>query len=228
MFQSLKEFRNSREFNELRNNLIIERTNRNGELLCWKCHKPIFKKYDAIAHHKKELTMANVNDYMISMNPDNIEFVHFKCHNELEERFGYEAPQKVFFVYGSPCSGKSTFVRENACKDDLIMDMDNIWELISINARYEKPNRLKTNVFLIRDCILDMIRCRTGKWKNAYVLSSEPFIMSRLRLIDSLNAVPIHINTNKDECLSRLYNCHDRDVKLWEQYINKYFDNFQE
>lgn len=49
--------------------LRLERTDENGNLICWHCHKPIVHKYDAIAHHTIFLTEMNVNDTSISLNP---------------------------------------------------------------------------------------------------------------------------------------------------------------
>lgn len=223
---TLETFYKSDEWEALRRNLIIERSRKTGYVVCEHCHRPIFKKYDCIGHHKIPLTTENVNDLNISLNAENISLIHFKCHNEIEERFGFEKPKQVYFVFGSPLSGKSSYVKNIATKDDIILDIDSIWQMISINPRYFKPNRLKSNVFLIRGFIYDMIKCRTGKWKNAYVISSEPFSMSRKRVIDELDAIPIHVDTEKQICLERLEQDTLRDKVSWKKYIDDYFMNF--
>ena len=41
---------------------------------------------ECIAHHKKRLTMQNVNDNSISLNPENIMFVTPQEHNEIHSR----------------------------------------------------------------------------------------------------------------------------------------------
>lgn len=105
---TLNSFYKSKKWTDLLEQIKLERVNSNSELLCEHCHKPITRAYDCIGHHDKELTEANVNDYNISLNKDNIKFIYFKCHNIIHERFGYEKPKKVYIVYGSPCSGKST------------------------------------------------------------------------------------------------------------------------
>ena len=166
---TLKNFYKSDAWRNLLDVLKDERSV-DGVLYCELCGKPIIKKYDCIGHHTNELREANVNDYTISLNPDNIMLIHYRCHNEIHERFGHVKQKQVFLVYGAPCSGKTTWVKDNAGKEDLILDIDNIWQMISINDRYVKPNRLKSNVFGVRDCILDMIRMRAGNWKNAYIL----------------------------------------------------------
>lgn len=167
---TLNNFYKSKEWEALLEQLKLERVNSDGDIICEHCHKPIIKKYDIIGHHKEELTEGNVNNYDISLNSNNIMLIHFRCHNQIHERFGYEQPKKVYIVYGSPCSGKSTWVRENATKDDLILDIDSIWECVSACDKYHKPNRLKANVFGIRDTMLDQVRCRIGQWKKHLLL----------------------------------------------------------
>ena len=48
-----------------------------------------FSDYEVIAHYKTPLTMQNVNDYSVSLNPENIMLVTHKAHNEIHSRFGY-------------------------------------------------------------------------------------------------------------------------------------------
>ena len=131
MFTSLPHFYNSDIWRTFRLQLIHERTNENGDLLSEYSGKPIVKAYDIVLHHKTPLTMANVNDFNISLNADNIMIVTQKEHNEIHARFGYVAQRKVYYVYGAPCSGKTTFVNSVKGNSDLIVDMDNIWQCIT-------------------------------------------------------------------------------------------------
>ena len=123
-----------------------------------------------------------MNDYSISLNPDNLMWLHHGCHNKIHCRFGYEDEAKVYLVYGSPLSGKSSWVKTVAGKDDLICDIDSIYQMISVNPRYIKNDRLKTNVFQIRNCIYDMIKMRTGKFGNAYVIGGFPLLLHYITL----------------------------------------------
>lgn len=218
---TLDSFYRSNEWENLIAGLKIERVNEEGQIICEHCGKPITKKYDCIAHHEIELTEDNVNDYSISLNPDNIKLVHFKCHNKIHQRWdGFR--QYVYLVYGSPCAGKTTWVQEVAYDDDLILDIDSIWESICYSDRYHKPNRLKANVFGIRDCIIDQIRMRKGMWRNAYVIGSYPLASDRNRLINLLRAKPIFIDTSKEECLSRA------ETSEWTEFIENWFDSYTE
>lgn len=216
---TLETFYKSDEWEKLLEVIKLERTNNEGQIICEHCGLPIVKKYDCIGHHKIELTETNVNDYNISLNPNNIMLIHFKCHNIRHKRFnGFK--QEVYLVYGSPCSGKTTWVNNVANDDDLILDIDKLWEAICLSNKYNKPNRLKANVFGLRDCLLDQIKTRTGMWCNAYIIGTYPLRTDRDRLCDLLKAKPIFIDETKDECLNRAKN------EKWKDYIEEWFDTY--
>ena len=221
---SLATFYRSTKWVKLMDVLRLERVNENGDLICEHCGKPIVKKYDAIGHHIKELTESNVNDFSISLNPDNVMIVHHNCHNEIHQRFGYDSTRHVYLVYGSPCSGKATFVKDNAHKDDLILDIDSIYQCISTNDRYIKPKRLATNVYMIRDCIIDMVKTRHGRFRNAYIIGGYPIYQDRERLANELNAELIHIDTSKEECLLR---AKENRPKGYDKFILEWFDLYE-
>lgn len=231
MFSSLSEFYNSKEWRSLRRAIIAERTNKkDGVLYCEFSGAPLLKSFDIVAHHKTPLTMANVNDYSVSLNPENILIVSQRSHNEIHSRFGYSAERKVYFVYGAPCSGKTTFVNSIKGNSDIVVDMDNIWECIT-GKRYEKPNALKTNAFILRDCLLDMIKTRAGKWERAFIIDGGAVGSDRARKIALYGAEAIYIDTDIDTCLKRLYgdcNRSETQQKEWEQYIRRWFDDYTE
>lgn len=214
---NLNTFYRSPEWETTRKQLMLERVDANGDILCEHCHKPIVKAYDCIGHHKTPLTEANVNDYDISLNPDNIALVHHKCHNEIHNRFGTYT-RHIYIVYGSPCSGKTTFVNERALKDDLIIDIDRIFEAIN-NGR---SNRLYDNVMQVYRLLIDMVKTRNGKWVNAWVLMANCRNVERTK--NMLDAELVHIDTDKETCLERLkqkpYN--EGYVKYFEQYWSEY------
>ena len=87
---TLDNFYQSKEWRKLLAQLKNERLNENGEIICQYCGKPVVKSFDIIGHHKVELTDENVNDFEVSLNPDNIIFLHHKCHNVVHNKFGYK------------------------------------------------------------------------------------------------------------------------------------------
>lgn len=223
---TLGDFYRSREWYKLMQVIKAERLNADGELICEHCEKPIVKAYDCIGHHVIELTENNVDDVAIALNPDNIMLVHHRCHNKIHNKLGY-SDRKIYLVYGSPLSGKSTFVKENMDEGDLVIDINNIWQCISNCDRYVKPNRLRSNVFQLRDTMLDMIRVRNGKWLNAWIIGGYPMRNERERLCKSLKAREIFIDTPKDECIKRLYENPDgRDIDEWLKYIEDWWQKY--
>lgn len=236
-FNDLKSFYRSNEWESFRARVISERTNADGFIICEECGKPIVKSYDLIAHHKIELDETNVRDCMVSLNPDNIALIHFKCHNRIHERWqggngGWKPkPKKVVVVYGSPCSGKSTWVHETASINDLIVDLDSIWECISIADRYEKPPRLKGVVFQLRDALYDIIKHRSGKWQDAYIITGGAMRGDRERLAQLVGATDfVFIDATKQECIERCMNrgMDDEQCNAWCGYIEDWFEKYQE
>lgn len=220
---SLYNFYRSDEWEKLLQILKGERLDSQGYIICAECGKPIVRAYDCIGHHIIELTEENYTDANISLNPDNIALIHHKCHNKIHNKLGY-AQRQVFIVYGSPLSGKSSYVAEAMAEGDLIIDMDSIWQCVSGCERYVKPNRLKSVVFSVRDNLLESVRYRRGKWLNAYIIGGYPFKAERDRLIDTLGAREVFIDTDKETCLNRLLACEDsRDKAEWERYINDWW-----
>lgn len=218
---TLGNFYKSKEWEKLIAVLKLERVNENGEVICEHCGKPIHKKYDCIGHHKIELTEANVNDPEVSLNPDNVMLIHFRCHNLIHQRFeGFR--RGVYLVFGPPCAGKTSWVQEVSNPDDLVLDLDRIWECVCFSDKYHKPNRLKANVFGIRDALIDQIKTRTGMWRNAYVIGGYPLASDRDRLCNLLGARPIFIDTDEQTCISRA------KTEEWKDYIYDWFDSYTE
>lgn len=221
----LSNFYKSRDWVNLVQVIRLERVNSEGQLICEYCDKPIIAKYDCIGHHKIELTEANVDDANIALNPDNIMLVHHRCHNKIHNKLSYS--QHVYLVYGSPLSGKNTFVKDNMDVGDCIVDIDNIWQSISGCDRYIKPNRLRSCVFNIRNHMIDMVRMRQGKWLNAWIIGGYPLISERERLCKALGAREIFIDTPREKCIERLHaNPEGRDILEWEKYIAEWWERY--
>lgn len=221
------DFYNSKEWEQFRKVVILERLHDDGLTYCEYCHKSILKSYDCIAHHKVALTDFNVHDVNISLNPDNIMLVHHRCHNRIHNKLGNKS-RNVYIVYGSPCSGKSTYVRDNILNGDLVVDIDKLWQCISGMEMYVKPNQLKDNVFAVRNLLIDNIKFRVGNWNNAYVVGGYPLIGERERLASQLGARLICIDTSKEECISRLEcNLAGRNISEWRKYIEDWWEKFQ-
>ncbi len=242
-FDNLPQFYGSKEWEQCKAQVLQERL-KDGTIYCEFCGQPILKGFNPQAnnnkgamvfHHKTYLTTLNVNDASISINPDNIAILHWRCHNEIHERFignNSRPEKKVYIITGAPLSGKTSFVRERLGENDLILDIDDLWELVSGKPRYTKPNSLKPIIFQLRDDYKGMISRGAGTWRNAYVIESLPSPTDRNREADRYRAFNVEIITmdaSEAECLERLHqNPNGRDIKLYEGFIKDYFARFRE
>lgn len=226
MFNGLSDFYRSDEWRRFRQLVIDERTKDDGFVYDEVTGKPIVKAYDIILHHKEYLTEDNVFDYNISLNPDNIQIVSHKTHNQIHNKFGYKR-KEIFLVYGAPLSGKNTYVEDVAEAGDLIVDIDSIWQCVSGQPRYIKPKRLNAVVFGVRDKLMECVKYRIGKWNCCYIVGGFPLISERERLVKELGAREIYIECTKEECLRRLEeSSNGRDKDEWKKYIAQWFDRY--
>ena len=226
MFNNLFEFYRSEEWQRFREIVIAERVREDGFVYDEITGKPIVKAYDIILHHEIELTEENVFDFEISLNPKNIKIVSHKTHNYIHNKFGHGMRQ-VFIVYGSPLSGKTSWVLDNMNEGDLVVDMDYIWTCISGQPIHTKPGKLKAVAFKVRDQLLDCVKYRVGKWDNAYIVGGYAIQAERERIIRDLRAREVYIECTKEECLERLAQCNDRDVDEYTKYIDEWFERFK-
>ena len=116
----LQRFYASARWRGLREMLIVERHG-----LCDRCGKDFSDDTSKlIAHHKEHLTDETLKDPAVAVDPQNIEVLCPKCHAHYHPERGFVKKQKqVFIVYGSPLSGKTTYVRQNMEVGDLVVDL---------------------------------------------------------------------------------------------------------
>lgn len=217
---------------------------KNNAVYCEYCGQVILKGFNPsennnafamVFHHKKYLNNYNVNDASVSINPDNIAILHWQCHNEVHNRFNgvnTQPEKKVYLITGASCSGKTTFVKERIKENDIVLDIDDLWQTISGQNRYVKPAALKPVIFNIRDEIKNLISRGAGTWRNAYIIESLPSPTDRQREAARYKAFNVEIITmeaTEAECLERLHNNPDgRNIKNYEEYIREYFLRYRE
>jgi predicted kinase len=208
--------------------LILERSKEKGGVICADCGKLIARPIDIHAHHKIELTPENFNDYNISLNPIHIDLICHSCHDKKHYRFGHKPQKEIFIVYGPPMAGKKTFVKENMERGDIVVDMDRLYEAVSMQSCYDKPDNLFSNVIGIRSLLLDNLKTRYGKWYNAWVIGGYADKFKRERLAEELGAELVYIQTNKEECYARLNVDKDRQYRVieWKKYIDEWFEKY--
>lgn len=241
-YDNTAQFYRSQDWDNCKAQVTVERMKDDGVLYCELCGKPIIKNFNpaernnagaVVFHHKTYLNNYNVNDAAISINPNNIMVLHWSCHNEIHNRFNgsnTQVEKKVYIITGASCSGKTTYAREHMQAGDIILDIDDLWEMVSGQPRYIKPNQLKPIVFNIRQQLKDNIARGVGTWRNAFIIESLPYATDRAREAERYKAFNVELITmeaTRDECLARLHsNPNGRDIKAYEQYINDYYDNY--
>jgi hypothetical protein len=221
----LKSFYASGEWQAFRAVIIAER-----DPICQECGKIIANPLDCHVHHIKELTPENVNDVMISLNPENVLVVCHDCHDKEHHRFGHQQLERgVYIIYGPPLAGKKTFVRQNLKRGDLVVDMDALYTAVSMLPYYDKPDNLLPNVRGIYNQLLDNIKTRYGKWNSAWVVGGYADKYKREKLADDLGAELIFCDVSQGECLRRLEIDEARRYRKdeWEGYISKWFEQYQ-
>lgn len=228
-YTSLPQFYQGQEWRKFRLMMMQERTGADGLLLCAHCGKPIMRQADCIAHHVEELSMSNVNDRAISLNPANVVLVHQRCHNEIHQRFGGRLrpwQRKAYVVFGAPFSGASEYVGQAMSTGDLVLDTDRIWEALSLQGLHGRPRELNGVAFPVRDLVLDLIAKRAGNWPVAWIVSAEPYPSARQRLLERLGGEPIFMDATEEGCLERLHASEGvPDVALMERLIKEWFAN---
>jgi len=106
--------------------------------------------------------------------------------------------------------------------------MDRLYEAISMQPAYDKPNNLLTNVINVRTLLLDNIATRYGKWYNAWIIGGYADRFKRERLAEELGAELVYIEVSKEECYARVTADVDRQYVIaeWKGYIDDWFEKF--
>ena len=222
----LTTFYQSDLWKKFRDNIIAERLTDDGMTIDEVTGKPILKRYDIILHHKEHLTEDNVNDYNVSLNPDNVQIVSHRTHNLIHGN-NYSGRREVYLIYGAPLSGKSTYLDNVRQPGDLIVDVDRIRQCVSGEATHIIHPKLNALVFEIRNMLLDAVKVRKGKWIRAYIIGGYPLATERRRLCLEAGAQEIFVEASKEECLQRLKEDPDnRDEKMWAGYIEDWFEKY--
>lgn len=228
MYNTLSEFYTSKEWQDFRQVIIATRMQADGFVYDEITGKPIVKAYDIILHHKIELTLENVNDANITLNPDNIQIVSFRTHNEIHNRYG-RWTRHIYLVYGCPLAGKKTYVQDRAGLHDLIIDTDKIYACISNNPLYIKSGRLYDCKEAVERALLDCVKYKLGKWTNAFIIGGYPFKLDRERTAREYGAECIYIDCTQEEAEARLQVVTDgRDKAEYKKHIQTWFNRYQE
>ena len=110
----------------------------------------------------------------------------------------------VYLIYGSPCSGKSTYISEHMGENDIICDVDLLYSAISNHDPHDADLFVHETALRLKDALLDIIRDRDGGWDNAYVVSIANTAEKIRKDADRINADEIiFIDTPYKVCMER-------------------------
>lgn len=110
----------------------------------------------------------------------------------------------VYLVYGSPCSGKTTYVKKHLGKNDIICDVDEIYACISNHDSHEADLYIYDTALVLTEYMYQIIKERKNGWDNAYVISTANTKEKLQREMERVGAdEAIFINTPYEVCLER-------------------------
>lgn len=110
----------------------------------------------------------------------------------------------VYLIYGSPCSGKSTYIKEHIQRGDLVCDVDLIYGAITNSDQHNAELYTHEVACQLDSALKEIIRERKGNWKNAYVVSLANTEEKLQKAKDQINADEcIFIDTPYKVCMER-------------------------
>ena len=132
--------------------------------------------------------------------------------------------KKVFVIWGPPCSGKTTLVKEKKQPGDLVIDMDMIHHAITLKDLHERdqaivPIAIATKRFLIDQASL------ANPAKRVWLIVSEPNenrVIEFCSTFDQVDLVAMK-RVSKTEALRRLYSSNRKRKDKYEALIINFY-----
>lgn len=241
MKEFARKFYQSKEWKQCRDTYIGERLLTDGGL-CERCHE----KTGAELHHIEHLSIFNIDNPHITLNPENLMWLCKDCHFEMHKEsimkgFRYKKKlkilsengtwfddtgrihqQEVYIVWGSPASGKTTYINQHKFATDMTVDLDRIKSAIG-----ESDNLLST-AFEIRDFVYGLIEKKKIDCKRIWIAATLPKRQQRKELQDRFHAKMIFIVKTYDECITNALKDDARTDKLFQEFIiKKWFEDYE-
>ena len=128
---------------------------------------------------------------------------------------------KVKVVYGSPLSGKNTYVDKHMGHNDIVYDYDAFMQALGNTTTHDHNPHLANYVGDIQKVIINRLH-KENNLDTAWIIISKPD--DRLKqALSLLSPEYIEVPTPYEDVTRRLYASPDgRDIEKWEYYINKY------
>ena len=123
----------------------------------------------------------------------------------------------IHVIIGAPCAGKSTYVRENAKRGDVIVDYDSLAKALGADGHLPDGD-IKQAAFRARKAVIEY--CIETKCE-AWIIHTSPTDEQR-EAYEKAGAEFIEMDTDMDTCLQRAID--DERPPETEQIIRDYFE----
>lgn len=124
----------------------------------------------------------------------------------------------IHVITGAPCSGKSTYVEQNAKEGDLRVDFDKIAECLGASASHSSSGLVRKAAFEARKGAIE--KALENPQSESWIIHTFP-TKEQIERYKDAGAVFIEMDTDKETCLARA----EADGRPQETIdgINKYF-----
>lgn len=119
-------------------------------------------------------------------------------------------------VVGAPCSGKSTYVREQVAFGDVVYDYDAVHQALSGQSSHRHSDKVKPYVLAARDAVWDRLEADAGQ--SAWIITSTKRMDRLQEMADRFGADVVFLSVSRDEAHRRCNE--DCRPDEWHTYID--------
>jgi 5-methylcytosine-specific restriction protein A len=123
------------------------------------------------------------------------------CSRATKGRKRAASTRQVVLVCGPPCSGKSTYVQQNAKPGDLIVDFDAIAQALGSVRTHNHDVHYRPKAQALVDDLIQQVA--DGQHQRAWVIRSLPKTRARRALAKQLGAKVVVIDAPDAELIAR-------------------------
>lgn len=124
-------------------------------------------------------------------------------------------------VCGPPGAGKTTWVRAQRGRGDLVVDVDALFAALTLRERYDKPDALLPAVLDVRDYVIERL------WP-AWVISTNASWRYRQYMRTEFGARVVVLETPAEECLRRIAADPGREGRAdWPLLVETWWQSYE-
>lgn len=185
---------------------------------------------------KGKLTKATIADHIIPKEQyqgspydfENLQGICAPCHGYKSQQEANAIPfhkKEIHIVWGPPCSGKSSYVKERRINGQIIIDIDLLHSALTDLPIHERDPEIVGVSISLRDYLIEYIQ-QPNKIKGAWLMTTSTDQTEVYSLTALLEAKLHKINRSKAQCLRFLYASGRNKRKEYEPVIDKFFHAF--